>query len=93
MEKLDIGKYCNPNSCQVKYKVVIHQQSNKSVVSDLMLKPMVYIGLREEKRALIEKTNLNLISTKEDPCSSDNTWIGLDYQFKLVCIPKYSTTY
>ncbi len=82
MEKLNIGKYCNTESCQVKYKVVIHE-SNKSLGSELMLKPFIYIGLREEKRALIKKTNLNLISTKEDPCSSDHT--GLDWELKLVC--------
>ena len=84
MEKLNIDEYCNPNSCQVKYKVVIHQ-SNTSLVTDLTLKPTVYIGLREEKRALLAKTNLKLISSEEVPCSSDTTLIGLDCQSKLVC--------
>ena len=84
MEKLNIQDYCNPNTCQVKYKVVFHQQSNKSLVSDLMLKPSVNIGLGEEKKALLVKSNLNLISSEEDPCL-DNTLIGFDCTFKLVC--------
>ena len=83
MDKLNIGKYCKPNSCQVKYKVIIHQQSNKSLVSDLTLKPSVNIGLGEEKRALLVKSNLNLISSKGEPCS-DNTFNGIDCTFKLV---------
>ena len=84
MDKLNIDKYCKPNSCQVKFKVVFHEQSNKSLVSDLMLKPSVNIGLGEGKKAFLVKSNLNLISSEEEPCS-DDTFIGLDCTFKLVC--------
>ena len=84
MDKLNIGEYCKPNSCLVKYKVIIHQQPNNSLVSDLMLKPSVNVGLGEEKKAFVVKSNLNLISSQEEPCS-DNTLIGVDCTFKLVC--------
>ena len=84
MDKLNIGEYCKPNSCQVKYKVIIHQQPNNSLVSDLMLKPSVNVGLGEEKKAFVVKSNLNLISSQAEPCS-DNTLIGVDCTFKLVC--------
>ena len=93
MEKLNIGNYCNPNSCEVRYKVVIHQsRKSKYLADDLKTKPMVYIGLREGKKVMITKSNLKLISSNEDPCTADDTLIGLDCRNDKVCILECKTS-
>ena len=89
MEKLNIGNYCNPKSCEVRYKVLIHQsRKSKYIAYDLKTKPTVYMGLGEGKKILITKSNLKLISSNEDPCTSDDTLIGLDCRLDKVCILK-----
>ena len=89
MEKLNIGKYCNPTSCEVRYKVLIHQSRKlKYINHDLITKPVVYIGLREGKKVLITKSNLKLISSNENPCTSDDSLIGYDCRYGKVSILK-----
>ena len=44
---------------------------------------MVKIGNGESKEVLIKKSNLDLISTEEDPCVSDDTVTGNECKLKL----------
>ena len=44
---------------------------------------MVKIGNGEVKEIFITKSKLDLISTEEDPCVSDDTLIGADCKTKL----------
>ena len=44
---------------------------------------MVKIGNGEMKKFLLTKSILDLISTEEDPCVSDDTLTGADCKIKL----------
>ena len=44
---------------------------------------MVKIGNGEVKEIFITKSKLDLISTEEDPCVSDDTLTGADCKIKL----------
>ena len=44
---------------------------------------MVKIGNGEAKEVFITKSKLDLISTEEDPCVSDDTLTGVDCKIKL----------
>ena len=86
MEKLNIRDECNPEYCNVKFKVLVHE-SIKSLVKDIRSKPLIYIGFGDTgKKFMIEKSTLDLISTTKDPCSSDSTLIRLDCRLKVVSI-------
>ena len=95
MEKLNItSKYKTPEDYikDIKYDILIHQskydfdQSTKSLNNDLASKrQMVRIGTGEVKKILITKSKMDLISTEENPCVTDDTSVTrLDCRLKLV---------
>ena len=45
---------------------------------------MVKIGYGEYREIFITKSNLDLISTKEDPCLSDDTLVGNECKLRSV---------
>ena len=77
-------KVKNKTVCNLKYKVLIHH-SRATLNNDLHgSDPFVIVEQRKAKTALISKSNLDSISTKENSCAADETLIRTECRMKKV---------